>query len=149
MKRSPRLFLDASVWIAAAGSPTGGSAQVLVWCRQGHAKPVGSQRVLLEAERNISDKLGEEVLLRFYRELAALDLELVEAPTTQEIAAQSHIIDPKDAHVLAAALKGGVGVLLTLDRKHFLTPPVLKANLPFEIMTPGDFLRRLVISGEL
>jgi predicted nucleic acid-binding protein len=147
VKRSPRLFLDASVWIAAAGSPTGGSALVLAWCRQGHAKPVGSRRVLLEAERNIRDKLGEEVLLRFYRELAALDLELVEPPTPQEIAAQSQILSPKDAHVLAAALKGRTDILLTLDRKHLLTPSVLKADLPFQIMTPGDFLRRLVSSG--
>ena len=147
MKRSPRPFLDASVWIAAAGSPTGGSAMVLAWCRQGHAKPVGSQRVLLEAERNIRNKLGDEALLQFYREVAALDLELVEPPTAQEIAAQSQIIDPKDAHVLAATLKGGVEVLLTLDRKHLLTPSLLKAHLPFQIMTPGDFLRRLVLPG--
>ncbi len=145
MERSPRLFLDASVWIAAAGSPTGGSAQVLAWCRRGHAKPVGSQRVLLEAERNISDKLGDQALVRFYRELAALDLELIEPPTLQEIAAQTQFIDSKDAHILAAALKGRVHVLLTLDRKHFLTPSVLKATLPFQIMTPGDFLRRLVL----
>ncbi len=147
MKRSLRLFLGASVWMAVAGSPAGGSALVLACFRQGHAKPVGSRRVLLEAERTIRDKLGKEVLLRFYRELAALDLELVEPPTPQEIAAQSQIISPKDAHVLAAALKGRADILLTLDRKHFLTPSVLKANLPFQIMTSGDFLRRLVISG--
>lgn len=54
------------------------------------------------------------------------------------------IIHPKDAHVLAAAVKGGVEVLLTLDRAHFLSPLVLEAGLPFQIMTPGDFLRRWV-----
>jgi len=46
--------------------------------------------------------------------------------------------------VLAAAVKGKVDVLLTLDRKHFLSPAVLQAGLPFLIMTPGDFLRGLV-----
>ncbi len=35
-------------------------------------------------------------------------------------------------------------LLLTLDRGHFLSPTVGKAGLPFLIMTPGDFLRRLV-----
>lgn len=78
-----------------------------------------SRLVLLEAERNIRGKLGEDSLLRFYQEIAGLDLDLVEAPSPQEVAAQSRIIDHKDAHVLATALKGEVEVLLTLDRKHF------------------------------
>ena len=148
MKAVPRLFLDANVFIAAAGSHTGASALVLALCRHGHAKAVTSRLVLFEAERNIRGKLGEDPLLRFYQEIAALDLDLVEAPSPEEIAIQSRIIDPKDAHVLAAALKGGVDGLLTLDRKHFLSPSVLQADLLFQIMTPGDFLRRLVKKWE-
>jgi predicted nucleic acid-binding protein len=116
---------------------------ILALCRHGFTKAVGSRLILLEAERNVREKLGEDALLRFYQEIAGLDLDLVETPTTQEIAAQSRIIDSKDAHVLAAALKGGTNALLTLDRKHFLTPKVLRAGLPFLIMTPGDYLRRL------
>lgn len=144
MRAAPRLFIDANVFIAAAGSDTGASALVLALCRHGYAKAVTSRLVLLEADRNIRGKLGEDVLLRFYQEIAGLDLDLVEAATPEEIAVQSRIIDHKDAHVLAAALKGGVEVLLTLDRKHFLSPSVLQADLPFQIMTPADFLRRLV-----
>ena len=144
MRAAPRILLDGSVFIAAAGSRTGASALLLSLCRHSHAKAVSSRLILLEAERNIGAKLGQEALLRFYQEIASLDLDLVEVPTPQEIATQSRIIDPKDAHVLAAALKGGVEVLLTLDRKHFLSPPVLQAGLPFVMMTPGDFLRRLV-----
>lgn len=98
MKAAPRLFLDASVLIAAAGSRTGASTLVLDVCRHGQAKAVSSRLVLLEA----------------------------------------------DAPVLAAAVKGGVEVLLTLDRRHFLSPTVLEAGLPFPIMIPGDFLRRWV-----
>ncbi len=144
MRAAPRLFLDANIWIAAAGSRTGASALVLALCQRGHATAVSSRLILLEAERNIQAKLGPDALLQFYRDLGELDLTLVEAPTPQEIAAQSKIIDPKDAHVLAAALKGGVEVLLTLDRKHFQSPSVLQAGLPFRIMTPGEFLHRLV-----
>lgn len=144
--RKPRLFLDANVWIAAAASPAGASALVLALCHHGQARAVGSRLVLLEAERNVRDKLGEDALLRFYRGVAGLAVDLVEPATPEEIAAQAPIIHPKDAHVLAAALKGKVTALLTLDRKHFLTPSVLQADLPFQIMTPGDFLRRLVAS---
>lgn len=144
MTAVPRLFLDASVFIAAAGSRTGASAMVLAVCRHGRAKAVSSRLVLREAERNIHGKLGTDALLRFYQDIGVLGLELVEAPSPHEIAAQSELISPKDAHVLAAALKGRVEALLTLDRKHFLTARVLQAGLPFAILTPGGFLRRLV-----
>jgi predicted nucleic acid-binding protein len=140
VKATPRLFCDASMLIASAGSKTGASALVLDLCRHGSCKAVCSQLVLLEAERNIKAKMEPHSLLRFYHEIASLDLELVGAPTADEIVAQRRIIDPKDAHVLAAALKGKTNFLLTLDRKHFMVPAVLEAGLPFSIMTPGDFL---------
>jgi putative PIN family toxin of toxin-antitoxin system len=137
----PRLLLDASVWIAAAGSTTGGSAMILDLCGHGHIHSLASRLILLEAERNIRTKLGSEAVLRFYREIAALDLEVMETPNSQEIAVQCRIIDRKDAHVLATAVKGHVDFLLTLDRKHFMSPKVLHTGLPFQIMTPGDFLK--------
>lgn len=142
MTATSRLFLDASVFIAAAGSDTGASALILALCQAGHATPVASQRILLAAERNIRIKLGSEALLRFYEAIAALDLVVVESPTPEEIAVHHHIIDPKDAHVLAAALKGEPDVLLTLDRRHFMTPVLREAGLPFSIETPGEWLRR-------
>jgi len=141
VKPTPRLFLDASVLIAAAGSKTGGSAMVLELCRGRKATAIGSRLVLLEAERNVRAKLGRDALLRFYQEIASLGLELVQTPSQHEITLQRRIIDPKDAHVLAAALRGTVDVLLTLDRKHFMSPKVLQAGLPFVVMTPGNFLR--------
>lgn len=81
-------------------------------------------------------------MLRFYQEIAALDLVAVGPLTSEEITAQHRIIDPKDAHVLAAAVKAGPDVLLTLDRKHFMTSAVREAGLPFPIETPGEWLRR-------
>ena len=138
-----RIFIDASVWIAAAGSSTGASAMVLALCRENYAHPVASTIVLREAERNIRAKLGPEALLRFYQDIASLTLNLADTPTSEEIAAQSHIIAAKDAHVIASALGAGVEVLLTLDRKHFFAREVVRANLPFRIMMPGDFLRKL------
>jgi predicted nucleic acid-binding protein len=142
---APHLFLDASVFIAAAGSMTGGSSLVLEICRHGKAKAKTSHLVLLEAERNIQAKLGSNALLRFYQEIVSIDTEVVKTPTQREISSQKRIIHPKDAHVLAAALKGNVNFLLTLDRKHFLSPKVTQARLPFQIMTPSDFLKLWVI----
>jgi len=80
-----RLFLDASVWIAAAGSPTGGSALVLELCRHGHATAVTSRLVLLEAERNIRKKLGPEALLRFYELLGGIEASCGRSPPVARI----------------------------------------------------------------
>ena len=147
MTLRPRLFLDASAWIAAAGSRTGASALVLDLCRQGLAAAVTSRLVLGEAERNVRAKLGRDALLRFYRDLATVDPEIVPTPSPAAVAAQEGIIRAKDAHVIAAALKGAIEGLLTLDRRHFLTASVLKAGLPFDVITPGDFLRHFLRGG--
>jgi hypothetical protein len=50
--------------------------------------------MLIETERNIQAKLGREALLRFYQELASLDLELIRAPTAEEISTYCQIINP-------------------------------------------------------
>jgi predicted nucleic acid-binding protein len=139
-----KLFLDANVFIAAAGSPEGGSSFVLELCKRGRFSTICTKLVLLEADRNIYRKLGTEALLRFYRGLAELDPTLEAPPTPEEISACEPIVGEKDAHVLAAALKSGADVLLTLDRRHFMTEKVRDAKLGLRITTPGDFLRELV-----
>jgi putative PIN family toxin of toxin-antitoxin system len=144
VKPVPRLFLDASVWIAAAGSATGGSAMILELCRRKEVRITVTRLVLLEAERNIRKKLTRDALLRFYSDLAALDLTVIETPAGDDIDVQSRIIDRKDAHVLASAIAGRVDTLLTLDRKDFMSEKVLHAGLPCRIMTPGDFLRHWI-----
>ncbi len=98
----------------------------------------------MEAERNIHRKLGAEALLRFYQGLAELDPTLEALPPPEELAACEAIVGEKDAHVLAAALKSGAAFLLTLDRRHFMTEKVRNAYLDLDVMTPGDFLRKLL-----
>jgi hypothetical protein len=111
---------------------------------KGNCRAITCRRVLLESERNIGAKLGRATLLSFYEGIGSADLELVEDPDPGEIGEYAAITDPKDAHVLAGAAKGRADVLLTLDRRHMLTRRVMKAGLPFAVMTPGEFLRRLV-----
>ncbi|MDH7485035.1 MAG: PIN domain-containing protein [Anaerolineae bacterium] len=139
-----KLFIDASVLIAAAGSPEGSSSFVLELCKRGRFRAVCTKLVLLEAERNIHRKLGAEALLRFYQGLARLDPTIEAPPTSEEMAACEPIVGKKDAHVLAAALRSEADVLLTLDRRHFMTEKVRDAGLGLKIATPGDFLRELI-----
>ena len=136
-----KLFFDASVLIAGAHSPTGGSGYLLEACRRGRFKPVVTRLVLIEAERNIKTKLGEEDLLRFYQLLGSVDFSIEPPVSAEEIADYSHLIAEKDAHMLAAAVKSGVQFLLTLDTKHFMTEPLSKADLGLVIVTPGHYIK--------
>jgi putative PIN family toxin of toxin-antitoxin system len=138
-----KVLIDASVFIAAAGSPTGGSAAVLELGRQGQVLLLASKIVLVEAERNIRQKLSSKKLLRLYEYIGTLPLQVVAAATEEEIAKAAEVVAEKDAHVLAVALRGRADVLLTLDRMHLLAPAVRAAS-PVVIQTPGEFLQELV-----
>jgi len=139
---APRLFIDASVFVAVAAFPAGGSAAVLELGRRGRVRLVTSKRVLVEAVRNTRQKLPAEALLRLYQYIGILPLRIVAAPTEEEIARVSETVAEKDAHLLAAALKARANVLITLDRRHLLTPEVRMASR-LVIQMPGEFLQEL------
>ena len=142
----PRLFLDANVLIAAAGSAEGGSAVVLEICRVKLAIPVLTRLILREAERNIQGKLDRSALLRFYRQIADLEPDLIPIASTEDLASASQVVSPKDAHVLAGARAGAATHLITLDRKHFLQEDQRAGMLPIVACTPGEFLREFLTS---
>lgn len=58
-----KLFIDASVFIAASASPVGGSAFILQACQKKLFQPVSTKLVLQEAKKNISQKLDEKTLI--------------------------------------------------------------------------------------
>jgi predicted nucleic acid-binding protein len=140
MTAVPRVFLDASVFIAAAASRKGTSSVILGLCGCGRLEALATQQVLREAERNIGLKLDDQALLRYYQDIAEAGLSLVDPASPETRDRCGAIIHPKDVHVLAAAVEGRATFLLTLDRKHFITPVLRRASLGLEILTPGEFL---------
>ena len=94
----------------------------------------------MEAERNIRGKLPRVALLRFFQELARLTPQVEPEPSPEEIELHTHLLPPKDAPVLAAAVKDRASFLVTLDRHHFRSETMTQANLPITILTPGEFL---------
>jgi predicted nucleic acid-binding protein len=143
MAASPRLLLDTSVLIAAAGSATGGSARLLDLCRANETPLLLTRLVLLEAEHNIQNKLDEAALLRFYLLIADLDLHIIPTPSSEELSEAAEVVAAKDAHVLAGARTGKATHLITLDRKHFLRAKQKDGILPIVAWTPGEFLEKL------
>ena len=144
-----RVFLDATCWVAAAGSPAGGSAEIVRQAQAGKLRLVTTLRVLEEAERNIHRAFDPAALLRFYAWLGSLPLEVVDPTTPAEEAQWQEVTVDKDRHVLAGALKAHADVLVTLDRKHLLTAAVL-ARCPIPVQDTRQFFQawRASSSGE-
>lgn len=143
-----KVFLDANVFFAAVKSKTGGSYFILELAKKRFVEAVTVVHALSEAERNIVKKLGEATLSQHYENL------LVIRPRIQSLAGVSieaerkfsGIIPEKDVPIVLGALLGGAGFLITLDRKHLLSNTKLQAlDLPFVILTPGDFIQNHIL----
>jgi len=103
--------------------------------------PIWSGRVLDEVYRTHTEKLGwEKRLALSFRE--ALQEHFPEALTTD----YEHLLpavtnDPKDMHVLAAAIHGGAEVILTFNLKDF--PEKALSPWHMEAKHPQDYLETL------
>jgi len=139
--KTVKIFLDASVLVAASASVTGASAYVLHLSRQKKIKTFVSPDVIGEATKNVNLKLGETGKHRLKTYLNLAHLVLVDNPKPELVALCESVIHVKDAPILAAALNAKVGILLSLDRKHFFTAKVIDYSKPMKILTPGDWLR--------
>jgi predicted nucleic acid-binding protein len=114
--RNTILFFDSSCLIAAAGSPTGGSGFLLSLCARGVLKAAVSQYVLLEAQRNVQTKLGDEAANHFYNFISIVPFSLATLPDKNILKRLEKICNKKDVHVLAAALEIQAPFLLALDK---------------------------------
>jgi len=144
INRHTTLFFDASVLVAGAHSGGGGSALLLEACKLGGFTAQSTFLVILEALHTLESDFPQRSQNRFTEFLAEINWELLSVPLEEELQKYAPLIDPKDLHVLAAAVEEGSEFLLTLDRKHILAAAeaVKKANLPIRILTPGDFIQQ-------
>ena len=140
-KKVPNIFLDSNIYIAAALSNRGGSFRILQEAKNDTVKIYTSAFVMQEIARTIKRKYPQK--LEYTTALiSSTPLQFKKQPGVKEVQKLSSLIeDPNDAPILAAALKNKVTYLVTLDRKHFFTPKLQNANLPFKILTPKDFLQ--------
>jgi len=140
-----KVFLDANVFFAAARSPKGGSSFVLELAKKKKLEIVTVNHALLEAEQNILKKLSSRCLNRYYQNLLEIKpkIQSIKFVTLGKIAKFGKVLPEKDTPILLGAIFSKSQILITLDRKHFLGNEKLKSlKLPFEIMNPGDFLRK-------
>lgn len=132
-------FLDSSVLFTAVNSPTGGSAKLFTI--KG-IKLFASRVVLAEVERNVRAKLRSHHVDRFFRLVEKLEI-THDLPGEKLVDQARKVIAEKDAVILAEAKRLQADYLVTLDKKHFLTPEVGKFLRSRRIMTPKMVLDKL------
>lgn len=141
------LFFDASCLMAAAGSAQGGSGFLLALCQMGRLRAAVSHVVLLETERNLAAK-RPAALSRYHELLAQIAWVLAPVPAALDRMAWAAAVNPKDRHVVAAALACNAVYLLTLDRG--LRAELGQAALPLIALEPGTFIKTVLpLYGDL
>ena len=135
----PRVFLDTSALLAGLASPRGASNAILALAEAGLLTLVVSEQVLVEAERNLQEKL-RKAIPEYRRFLAACSVTTIPDPSAADVANAEAIIHTKDAPILRAAMDAQVDYLVTLNRKHFLGNPEVTRRSGLRIGAPEDFL---------
>jgi len=141
-----RVFLDASVMVAATLSSKGGSFRVVNEAAFYGHQLFTSRYAYRETEETIAEKRPES-LINFIG--MAQFIILIEEPPLKLVKEMGKVIDIKDAPIVAAAVNEKVEILLTLDRKHFLENIQLKKKFSdLKIITPGEFIQNYLIGFE-
>jgi putative PIN family toxin of toxin-antitoxin system len=138
-----KVYIDASVMIAALLSPTGGSAKIFNLIRSKKIVGITSQTVVdevLEHKEKISASLAE-----IHDFIVKHNLLVRKRLTRKEIELYSGKIDRDDAHLIAGAKLTKCSALVSLDKKHVLQEKVKQAFLPLKILNPKEFLQELRI----
>ena len=138
-KQRPKVFLDTSALIAGIASLRGAARAVLQLAEIGLIEVIVSRQVIVEADRNIEEKLPE--MLNEYRKfIEILAPALVDDPQQKDVKRFLTVINPDDAPILASAVISDADFLITWDRKHFIGKNIhIHSNL--KIVTPGEFLK--------
>ncbi len=138
-----RVFLDASVIIAALLSPTGGSAKIVRLSKREEIACVVSETVIFEVEAH-TDKIGKTLtqIAKFIRDNKIIVRKRL---ISSEIEPYLKLVDIDDAHVVAGANLTGCDYLVTLDKKHLLRDDIRQTFYKdIKIVSPKETLEILV-----
>lgn len=137
-----RPFLDSNVIFSGLGGSGSPPATILDLHADGRLLIVVSRYVLEE----VTDALRRKqpaLLPSLEALLVTTPPELVADPTLAEIEAAERCINPKDAEILAAAVKSGAGCLVSGNTRHFTPAAAECAGIP--ILTPAAYLATVVL----
>lgn len=124
------ILFNASVILAAFYSPSGGSAKLLRWLKEGKIIGIISTIIFSEVQKHQASTLIGQIF------------KITTAPSEKEISFYNKIvIDQGDRHVLASAKEMGVDYLVSLDKKHLLS--IRHKVKDFKIVSPKELIETL------
>lgn len=134
----PRVFVDADVLFAGAAAPGehGASLVVLRMAEITLIEAVTSQQVLVEAERNLQEKLPET--LPAFRLIVSRCLRVVSDPRRADLAPNAGLADPKDLPILVAAMRERCAWLVNFNVRHYQP-----GHGDINVVRPGEFVLRV------
>jgi len=139
-KSKGRVFIDSSVLMAAAISPTGSARDLIISSINNKFKIVVSDLVLEETVRNLANK-APKALPALQLFLEVLNPEVV-SPSKLLVLKVSKIIELKDAPIVAGAITGKADYLVSFDRKHLLQhDEEIRTNFKIKVVTPNVLLK--------
>lgn len=125
-----KVYLDASVIIAALLSSTGGSAKLIEFINLNVIVGIASQTVIDEVEaHSLKIRKSHQEIRQFIQENSIMVMEKIEEI---ELELFRGLIEETDIHVAVGAKATKCDYLVTLDKKHLLKP--IKVVAPKEIL---------------
>ena len=139
-KRVAKAFIDSSVLIAAAISPTGSARDLIKKTLRNEIKIVVSDLVIEETQRNLTKK-APQTLPALQLFLETLNPEVV-TPAKSQLVKVSKIIEQKDTPIVAGAISSKADYLVTFDRKHLLQyKGVIGKSFKIKVVTPDEITK--------
>lgn len=137
-----KIYLDASVIIAAMLSPIGGSAKLIQFVKLSAVVGITSQTAVEEIEEHALkiDKTLNEIR-QFIKDNKIIVRKKISK--TEEIPYQG-LVEEEDIHIVAGAKLTKCRFLITLDKKHLLKDQVRKVVRPLKVVSPKEYLEKLV-----
>ena len=135
-----KVFLDANVWFSAAHSQEGGSFFIMRLAKAKLLAIYANKYVLDEVERNLLLKSYDSLKL-YYTLLSEVNPTIVSSKISSTFERKfGRFVPSSDLPVLGGAMDSGAEHLVTLDKRDLANSEVRSLNLPFSILTPGEFL---------
>jgi len=138
--RKNKVFVDSSVLISAAISSKGSSRDLIIGGFRSEFKLYISDLVIEETRRNLLKKSPKSV--PFFEIVRQIFPARAIIPTKSEVLRAAKTVNLKDAPIIAAAVKAGVGHLVSFDRELLNQRDEIKTNFGILVATPKKILRQ-------
>jgi predicted nucleic acid-binding protein len=135
-----RLFIDSSVFLAAAFSATGpANALMIEGARRGCALLV-SELVLEETRRNLLKASGTRAVAIFELLTGLSELQRAARPSRAQVLRIAKLVNIKDAPIVAAAVRARADYLVSHDKELLGQSAEIQASFGVPVVSPGDIL---------